>query len=134
MSEVIRQRGNLLGDDREKLIEMGCRPETLMPECRYLFVKTNGKNGIISSNELRDDDEIVALETKPGVPCSLVVMRDTLPDIDFGVVIIGKNEADNPSSKEMVWTTHPGLPLRPATDNSLKNKETFFQVKLRKNI
>ncbi|MEK9132251.1 MAG: hypothetical protein AAB606_00885, partial [Patescibacteria group bacterium] len=42
---------------------------------------------------------------------------------DFGVIVIGPNEKakpedSDPSTKEMVWTAHPGLPVRPAKDDS----------------
>lgn len=44
---------------------------------------------------------------------------------DFGTIIIGPNEKDKdakpedpgPSTKEMVWTVHPGLPVRPVAED-----------------
>ena len=123
LDTAIQQRGNLQGDDRQILIEKGVDPTALMAECRYLVVKTPGEVGIIKATELPDDTEVKVVRTKPGTPCSLIVEGENFPTADFGVVVIGPNEKQKddepePSTKEMVWTAHPGLPIRPAKDDS----------------
>jgi len=51
------------------------------------------------------------------------VEGENFPTADFGVIVIGPNEKQKPddmepSTKEMIWTAHPGLPIRPAKDDS----------------
>ncbi|MFA5948396.1 MAG: hypothetical protein WC806_05535 [Candidatus Gracilibacteria bacterium] len=119
------QRGSLEGDDRQKFIEEGASEKGMLPFCRYLKVETQGSVGIAKAKELPRDTKVKVMRTKPGAPCSLVVeidSKENLPKTNFATVIIGPNEADernpNPSTKEMVWTTHPGAPIRPiASDN-----------------
>lgn len=118
---AIEQRGNLDGDDREEFIRMGMPAGTLMPQCRYIKVNTLGEVGIIKSTSLSPDTRVRVIRTKPHTPCSLVVEGEELPKVDFGTIIIGPNDKEKPedpepSTKEMVWTVHPGLPVKPATE------------------
>jgi hypothetical protein len=120
LEKVVDQRGDLRGDDRDKLIHRGVSEEALLKDCRYLMVNTPGEVGIIPASDLSDETPVRVVQTKPGVPLSLVVEMPTLPETDFGTVIIGPNEQEKPedpppSTKEMVWTVHPGPPVRPAT-------------------
>ena len=119
LARAIEQRGSLQGDDREKFIALGVAPESLLPDCRYLKVQTGGEVGIVKGIDLSPDTAVSVLRTKPGVPCSLVVERVDFPPVDFGTIIIGPNEKaktddPEPSTAEMIWTVHPGLPIRPA--------------------
>lgn len=120
---AIEQRGDLEGDDRDKFIAMGVKPEALMSFCRYLKVETPGEVGIVNVKDLEPDTKVKVIRTKQGAPCSLVVEKAELPLTDFGTIIIGPNEksedpkASDPSTKEMIWTVHPGLPVRPATED-----------------
>lgn len=130
LGTAIKQRGNLEGDDRNMLIEKGVDPTALMPECRYLVVKGGGEVGIVKAEDLSDDTEVKVVRTKPGSPCSLVVEGENFPTADFGVIVIGPNEKakpedPEPSTKEMVWTAHPGLPIRPAKDDSWPEGSTI---------
>lgn len=116
------QRGGLDGDDREEFIRRGVPAGALMPQCRYLMVHTPGEVGITRVSDLPPDTEVQVIRTKPQTPCSLVVEREKLPSVDFGTIIIGPNEKEqpkdpDPSTEEMVWTAHPGLPVRPATED-----------------
>jgi hypothetical protein len=115
LEKVIEQRGSLDGDDRQKFIEMGIKSEALMPQCRYLKVDTKGEFGIIKATDLSPDTKVKIIRTKAGAPCSLVVLKKELPQVDYGTVVIGPNEGPEPSTKEMIWTVHPGLPVRPAS-------------------
>ena len=130
LETAIKQRGNLEGDDRNMLIEKGVDPSALMQECRYLVVKGGGEVGIVKAEDLSDDTEVKVIRTKPGNPCSLVVEGEKFPTADFGVIVIGPNEKakpedSEPSTKEMVWTAHPGLPIRPAKDDSWPEGSTI---------
>ncbi|MBI4160464.1 MAG: hypothetical protein HY506_00980 [Candidatus Yanofskybacteria bacterium] len=120
---AIKQRGGLDGDDRKMLEEMGVNPQALMPECRYLVVKVPGEVGIVKAGELPDATPVRIVRTKTGTPCSLVVEGKDFPKSDIGTIIIGPNEKQKPddpepTTKEMIWTAHPGLPIRPAKDDS----------------
>jgi hypothetical protein len=117
-----KQRGSLDGDDRELFIKMGVPAEALLPMCRYLKVETGGEVGIVKLAELADKVEVRVLRTKQNVPCTLAVASDTMPTTDFGTIIIGPNkknkpEDPEPSTAEMVWTVHPGLPVRPVMED-----------------
>ena len=130
LKTAITQRGSLEGDDRNTLIEKGVDQSALMQECRYLVVKGGGEVGIIKAEDLPDDTEVKVVRTKPGAPCSLVVEGEKFPTADFGVIVIGPNEKAKPedaepSTKEMVWTAHPGLPIRPAKDDSWPEGSTI---------
>ena len=123
LEKTIEQRGNLDGDDREKFIAMGVKPEALMAFCRYLKVETPGEVGIANVKDLAPDTKVKIIRTKQNAPCSLVVEGQNLPITEFGTIIIGPNEKGKnpddpkPSTKEMIWTVHPGLPVRPATED-----------------
>lgn len=108
------QRGGLGGDDRDKFQQLGVPPSALVEDCRYLMVETPGRIGIQKATDLAEDMPVKVVRTKPGVPCSLVVEVEpnNLPLTKYGTVIIGpKNDAD---PTEMIWTAHPGPPIKPA--------------------
>lgn len=110
------QRGDLQGDDREILLKLGASPESLQPNVRYLLVKTEGKLGIVNIKKLSPDTKVKVVRTKQNVPCSLVVEGD-LVDTHFATIIIGPNENEKASTKETIWTAHPGLPIKPASED-----------------
>ncbi|MEM5861258.1 MAG: hypothetical protein QXJ20_02595 [Candidatus Aenigmatarchaeota archaeon] len=124
------QRGTLKGDDRGKIKKLmkkaGLSQEEIekafLPECRYLLVKTEGRIGMIRVDQLDPNTEIKIKRLKEGVPASLIVEVESskdFPFVNYGVIIIGPNEKEKPedpepSTKEMVWTAHPGFPIKPA--------------------
>lgn len=123
LRRAIEQRGSLDGDDREKFVALGAKPEGLMAQCRYLYVETPGEVGIAEISKLPPDTKVRVVRTKQDAPCSLIVEGTELPQSSFGTIIIGPNEkmkpdAPEPTTREMVWTVHPGLPVRPATEDS----------------
>ncbi len=125
LETAIRQRGNLDGDDREQFIAMGVKPDALLSFCRYIKVNTPGEVGIKNIKELSPDTKVKIVRTKQGAPCSLVVEGDNLPEVNFGTIVVGPNEKPEsakpedpePSTKEMIWTVHPGLPVRPVMED-----------------
>ena len=75
LQKAIEQRGNLDGDDREKLIELGVAPEALMAQCRYLKVEAKvikmGRRNCFTESRVSDEDgNVIAmgLITKAIVP------------------------------------------------------------------
>jgi hypothetical protein len=117
-----QQRGSLAGDDRDKFLQLGVPNNALLPECRYLLIETAGEIGIVSINDprLKPETEVSVERRKPNAPCSLIVSLNEFPRTTLGTIVIGPNEkfdhnSPEPSTKEMVRTAHPGLPIRPAT-------------------
>ncbi|MBI2008800.1 hypothetical protein HYS84_00115 [Candidatus Saccharibacteria bacterium] len=127
---AISQRGGLSGDDRTKLIEMGVPETALLSQCRYLTVETPGEVGITKVSELPPPTPIEVVRTKPNTPCSLVYRSTDFPKTNLGLIIIGPNqkqkpEAPEPSTKEVVWTVHPGPPIRPASEDIWPENSTI---------
>jgi|GEM_PF-2900239 len=115
---TIKQRPQgLSGDDRVKFAAMGVSPDGLLPQCRYLLVKTAGEVGIVSIKDVGQAESVYVERTKPGTPCTLSVTRENMPQTDIATIIIGPNEQENGSTEEMIWTVHPGLPIRPARED-----------------
>jgi hypothetical protein len=116
----IAQRGSLRGDDRNDFVALGANAAGLLPQCRYLKVNTEGEVGIVKVTDLSPETEVSVVRLKQGIPCTLIVEAKELPRTDFGTIIVGPNEQRTPesaipSTSEMVWTVHPGLPVRPAS-------------------
>lgn len=127
-----REQG-IEGDDRDQLISMGVPENALLPQCRYLVVKTKGEVGIVRANELPADQLVYAVKMKLDTerdgkkiitPASLVTGFDNFPIVDFGVIIVGPRNDEDPSKGESIWTCHPGLPIRPKSDETWKHGET----------
>ena len=73
-----------------------------------------GRNGMADAFALDPATPVRVVRTKPGAPCSLIVDGVAEAVIDVATIIIGPNEASEPSTPEMVWTAHPGMPARPS--------------------
>lgn len=125
-----KQRGNLDGDDRDKLIAQGADPNTFLPESmgvRYLMVKTNGTQALKNTQDL-DENTVLTVTAKgrnDGKPSSLSLSTDVKeqPTTQFGTVIIGpkSDEDKNPiENTQTLWTLHPGVPTRGIRSNSLR--------------
>jgi hypothetical protein len=111
---VEAERGSLDGDDRVLLLAAGASERSFLPGCRYLLCHVAGRNGMADAFALDPATPVRVVRTKPGAPCSLVVDGVPEAELDFATVIIGPNEDADPSSAEMVWTAHPGMPARPS--------------------
>lgn len=113
------QEGGLLRDDsrdRAALIADGAPADAFLGDCRYLRVPARGRMGMLRASELDPDTRVIAIRTKPGAPCSPVIFGQTGADCDFATVIIGPNEPRDgtlPSTSEMLFTAHPGPPVKP---------------------
>ena len=119
LGRAAAQPGGLDRDDRARLLADGVPASALLEHCRYLRVPAAGRMGLLDAAALPADTPVQVIRTKPGAPCSLVVRADRGDTVDYATVIIGPNEpqpGDPPAStREMVWTAHPGPPIRPAT-------------------
>lgn len=147
LAKAEMQRGGLKDDDKEKFSEKGVPNDAMLPFCRYLMVNTEGKMGMVKATDLPDDTKVKVVRTKPNAPCSFVVEVDSteqLTDVDYATIIIGPNEKNeenpNPSTKEMIWTIHPGPPIRPATSDIIEEgtvvtaKELLSNEQLLENV
>lgn len=101
--------GGLERDDRALFNE-----EALRPDCRYLRVRAEGKNNLISTADLEDDTEVEVVRTKKEAPCSLVVSDTPERNEDFATLIIGPRPE---GGGECVWTAHPGAPVKAAQED-----------------
>ena len=108
------ESGGLERDDRELLVAAGVSAEALLPQCRYLQVDTPGEVGLVTISACSDDEPVQTIRTKEGAPLSLVVKRPQLDPTDKATLIIGPTED---GQGELVWTAHPGLPIRPASED-----------------
>lgn len=129
-----QRKDGLAGDDRVKFAALGVAPDSLMPSCRYLLVKTPGVVGVVSLAELADDEPVYVNRIKPGAPCTLNVVRSDLPATDVATIIIGPNEQANPSTREMIWTVHPGLPIRPAREDFWEDGSTISTAEVKEKL
>jgi hypothetical protein len=114
-----RRRGGLTGDDRDELIALGADPDAFAPVesgIRYLKTVAGGKLGIVRAADLDPNTPVIAVRAKEGVPCALVAQSDVpRPKVDFGTVIVGPDP--DGSGEDIVFTAHPGAPIRPAADD-----------------
>jgi len=69
-----------------------------------------GEIGMIELENLDDDDEVQLVDPKRTGSLSAVVKGDSFVQVDFSVMIVGDHEGDL-----VVFTFHPGDPVRPST-------------------
>lgn len=130
-----QRKSGLEGDDKTALVALGVPADALLPQCRYLLVKTLGEVGIINAQELPEKQIVFAQRLKKGVPCTLFVEVDEMPKTDIATIIIGPSEHPNATTSEMIWTVHPGLPIRPAkSDLWPVNLDEVLELELREVI
>jgi hypothetical protein len=110
-----RQPGGLGRDDRALMAADGVPADAFLDACRYLRVPARGRMGLIDADALPDDERVVVVRHKPGAPCSLTVRRPFGDPVDYATVVIGPNDHERASTAEMVWTAHPGPPVRPSS-------------------
>lgn len=125
-------RGSLDGDDRDQLIAGGADPAAFLPQCRYLRVDgVRGRLGLIAAADLDDAVEVMAVRTKEGAPCSLTVDGGShpRPAVGWATVIVGPRPDGN---GEVLWTAHPGGPVRPAVEDTLDDGATLTVGEVRR--
>jgi hypothetical protein len=115
---VEAQRGGLDGDDRDDLVALGADPDAFAPPgsgIRYLLGRAWGRVGVIKASALPAETRVEAVRTKPGAPCSLVVSASVeRPVTDVATLIVGP---DAEAGHEVLFTAHPGLPTKPASED-----------------
>lgn len=110
LKRALEQRGTLDGDDKAFFRSQGVPDEALLDSHRYLKVNAEGKLGIASVSSFPPDTKVKVVEVKRGEELSLVVEIETdddLPEVEYGTIIIGPDEAGGP---ERIKTAHPGAP------------------------
>lgn len=117
---VLRERGTLEGDDREKFFEHGADKSWFLPNVRYLYVNEGGTVDAVHSFGMAPNMMVEVKRLKSGSSCTLVRYSNTRHVSDFGVVII---ETDPATGEEFVATTHPGVPRSPNSSPALEALE-----------
>lgn len=127
---ALAQRGNLQGDDREKLIASGASPDAFLPKesgVRYLQVQTSGTEAIKDTATMNDNDvlTVVAKGRNDGKPSSLSFATEVTeqPTTEYATVIIGPDMDENKQpipNTEVLWTMHPGTPTRGIRSDTIR--------------
>jgi len=89
----------------------------VLPGCTAFEAPLEGRTGVVSLDQFAPSKRIITLADPKGtgdlsahVPFAEV---GTLEHAFFSVIILGPNE-EEPEEPEMVWTFHPGAPVRPS--------------------
>lgn len=85
----------------------------VMPGCRVFKTNLPGLEGIIDLNTLPDDAELYAIDPKSTGIVAIGVGRVPKKFVEETYLIIGKEEIDG-KEEDMVFTFHPGEPVRPS--------------------
>ncbi len=136
------QEGTVDGDDRAFFTEKGSPESAFAPAgvARYIKVMTPGKMGVKKVTDLPDSTQVKVITVPGKNTCSLIVEVDNdnqLNDVDYATVIVGGNSKQNesdpePSTKEMVWTAHPGYPTPPPFTDQWKDGDIINIADVRK--
>lgn len=132
LAKTSEQRGNLEGDDRDKLIAHGADPSAFLPSSsgvRYLMVKTSGTVGIKDTATLKDNTvlTVTAKGKNDGKPPSLSFSTDVKeqPQTEYATVILGPRLDDNKEPIEgttTLWTMHPGTPTQGIRSDDIRGQ------------
>jgi hypothetical protein len=116
-----RQRKNLEGDDRQKLIERGADPSSFDSSKRYLMVQTKGKLGTVMASELDDSTMVSVVQKSEKTKPVCVVETNSKKDTDFATVVL----VDNPTMPgtenhaSLLITAFPGTSGPSGSNNDL---------------
>jgi hypothetical protein len=116
-----RQRKNLEGDDREKLIARGADPSSFDSSKRYLMVETKGKLGTVMASELNDSTMVSVVQKSEKTKPVCVVETNAKKDTDFATVVL----VDNPTMPgtenhaSLLITAFPGASGPSGSSNDL---------------
>lgn len=122
---------------RARLTDAGATPDAFLPQCRYVVVEgIPGRVGLVASADLDDDVVLTAVETKPGAPRSLVTGADVdRPAVGYATVVLGPPPPDSGVTEPLVvWTAHPGPPVRPAADEMFTEGERVTVAEARRRL
>jgi hypothetical protein len=116
-----RQRKNLEGDDRQKLIERGADPSSFDSSKRYLMVETKGKLGTVMASELDDSTMVSVVQKSEKTKPVCVVETSSKKDTSFATVVL----VDNPTlpgtehHPSLLITAFPGASGPSGSNNDL---------------
>ncbi len=107
-----KQRGTLLGDDRDIFIkEHGADPSSFTDDKRYLMVKTAGKLGSVSVNKLPPKTMLTVHQKDPNSQPVCVAEVESKSDTNVGTIVL----VDDPkmpgttTSPTILITAFPGV-------------------------
>ena len=136
------QAGTVDGEARAFFAEKGSPESAFAPSgvARYVKVMTPGKMAVKKVTDLPDSTPVKVMTVPGKDTCSLVVEVDNddqLDDVDYATVIVGGNSKQNesdpePSTKEMVWTAHPGYPTPPPFADQWQDGEVITIADVKK--
>ncbi|MBD3330621.1 hypothetical protein GF354_03780 [Candidatus Peregrinibacteria bacterium] len=103
--------------DREFFQSQGTPASALAPFAKYYKVPVQGKSKIVSVAEL-PDEQMVELKPSPkGTPSLVITEADApqsaLEDVNYGTVITGPRDFNDPDKGHTIWTMHAGYPINP---------------------
>ena len=82
----------------------------LIPGCTaYVLRDVSGHLGVVNLSELDGDLELDVIDNKKTGKAKLLAHVGIGPDTDFATLILGEEQG-----KEVVFTFHPGQPVRPS--------------------
>ncbi|MBC9705307.1 MAG: hypothetical protein H9W81_10110 [Enterococcus sp.] len=116
-----RQRKNLEGDDREKLIARGADPSSFASDKRYLMVETKGKLGMTLASELSDDTPLTVVQKNEKAKPICVAEVKSHKNTDFATIVL----VDNPTlpgtehHPSLLITAFPGASGPSGSNNDL---------------
>lgn len=85
---------------------------SIMIGCTAAIARLPGRLGLVRLDELPDDKPVYLLDPKGTRQCSAVVAGVVGPWVPFSVLILGIEKLDDGSEVEIVFTFHPGDPVR----------------------
>jgi hypothetical protein len=84
-----------------------------MPGCRYFQTAIPGLLGVVELGDIPRSQRVLLVDPKGTGKVSAEISREVLSqelsDVDFTVLTVGEEEGMN-----VVYTFHPGLPIRPS--------------------
>lgn len=125
LTVAYNQRGDLKGDDREILIQLGSDPSVFLDNFRYLYVETDGVLGIKNTSTMPDNQELKVVRTKDRAKPNLAAVVKNKDNVDYGVIILGNDEE---VGREIFITAYPGLVTKKSEESSGKLEDSIGET------
>lgn len=125
LTVAFNQRGNLDGDDRDVLINLGSEPSVFLDNFRYLYVETEGVLGIKNTSTMPDSQELKVVRTKDRAKPNLAAVVTKKDAVNYGVIILGEDED---AGREIFITSYPGLVTKKSEESSSKLEDSVGET------
>lgn len=121
LTKAARQRKNLEGDDRDKLIARGADPKSFGADKRYLMVETKGKLGTVLASELKDDATVQVVQKSEKSKPICVTEVSQQGETNFGTIVLVDNPTLPGTEKHpsLLITAYPGASGPTGSNNDL---------------